>query len=432
MSAVNITARMKHARVVEREKLKIDQDADGDVKPPRTEDVKTVLEAFQATQTPIQLSKCGPVRLGLEGGNGERWHVDVCGSTVTVNSSDSGPSLTAIYNSRSSVLTLFYGYHTRKWMQAFPGTTPLSALSIPGTHNSPTCYQALPSVRCQVAPITTQLNEGIRYLDVRVQLHEVSKGARSSAMSLAHSVFPISFSGPKLFATLIDSVYAFLRENPSEMVIMSLKREGRGSGTDGLFAKRLKAHYTGSPFWHTAPGIPTLGEVRGKIVILRRFQCPEPFGIDATDWADNALNYHYGDIHIQDFYSVTSSRNIAKKIKAVTEHLERAAGVVHDTVGLSASDGLPRRDGHPLVINHLSANNFWTPGYWPDKVAAKLNPAVLHFLCEGHASLRGDRRGDGGLGIVVCDWVGADGDWDLVRAIIGTNARSKSNASGNA
>lgn len=32
-------------------------------------------------------------------------------------------------------------------------------------------------------------------------------------------------------------------------------------------------------------------------------------------------------------------------------------------------------------------------------------------------------QGDGGVGIVVCDWVGKDGDWDLVRCIVGMNSR---------
>jgi 1-phosphatidylinositol phosphodiesterase len=31
--------------------------------------------------------------------------------------------------------------------------------------------------------------------------------------------------------------------------------------------------------------------------------------------------------------------------------------------------------------------------------------------------------GDGATGVVVADWVGVDGDWDLVRCIMGMNAR---------
>ena len=33
------------------------------------------------------------------------------------------------------------------------------------------------------------------------------------------------------------------------------------------------------------------------------------------------------------------------------------------------------------------------------------------------------KKGDGGTGIVVCDWVGLKGDWDIVRCVVGMNAR---------
>ena len=37
--------------------------------------------------------------------------------------------------------------------------------------------------------------------------------------------------------------------------------------------------------------------------------------------------------------------------------------------------------------------------------------------------VKDETKGDGCTGIVVCDWVGEDGDWDLVRAIVGMNSR---------
>jgi hypothetical protein len=76
----------------------------------------------------------------------------------------------------------------------------------------------------------------------------------------------------------------------------------------------------------------------------------------------------------------------------------------------------------PLFINFLSASNFWKPGCWPEKIAEKLNPAITAFLCEKH-DVKDEEKGDGCTGIVVCDWVGEDGDWDLVRAVVGMNSR---------
>jgi 1-phosphatidylinositol phosphodiesterase len=70
-------------------------------------------------------------------------------------------------------------------------------------------------------------------------------------------------------------------------------------------------------------------------------------------------------------------------------------------------------------VNFLSASNFWKVGCWPEKIAAKLNPAIVEWLAQRHHA---GREGDGATGVVVCDWVGKDGDWDLVRCIVGYNA----------
>lgn len=60
---------------------------------------------------------------------------------------------------------------------------------------------------------------------------------------------------------------------------------------------------------------------------------------------------------------------------------------------------------------------------WPDKVAEKLNPQIVRWLCEKHAvEGLGHQVGDGSTGIVVTDWVGQNGNWDIVRCIIGMNA----------
>ncbi len=56
-----------------------------------------------------------------------------------------------------------------------------------------------------------------------------------------------------------------------------------------------------------------------------------------------------------------------------------------------------------------------------------MNPAIVEYLCIRHG---GDGKGPKQLkvgaastGIVVTDWVGANGDWDLIRCIVGWNAR---------
>ena len=75
---------------------------------------------------------------------------------------------------------------------------------------------------------------------------------------------------------------------------------------------------------------------------------------------------------------------------------------------------------NPLYLNFLSGSNFFNKQCWPERIAHRLNPHVLEYLCTKHHAA--DHHGDGSTGIVVLDWVGQSGDWDLVRCIVGMNA----------
>merc|ERR1712000_398619 len=153
-------------------------------------------------------------------------------------------------------------------MKKLDGGWPLQILSIPGTHNAPTCYKALPSVRCQAVGVPEQLNNGIRFLDIRV-----SAEPESDTLTLVHSAFPISLTGNKYFGDMCNDIYEFLEKNPSETVIMSVKREGTGKGNDEQMGKHLKKAYVDKKRdrWWTEPRVPKLGEARGKIILMRRF-----------------------------------------------------------------------------------------------------------------------------------------------------------------
>ncbi|KAI4128746.1 MAG: hypothetical protein LQ338_002589 [Usnochroma carphineum] len=346
---------------------------------------------------------------------------------------------TAIHLLEHSHLTLYSSAHLSSWMRSLKDDTPLSALSIPGTHNSPTCHRALPSVRCQATSPPEQLDNGVRFFDVRVQ-PESPQDPSKDALILVHGVFPISLTGNKYLRDLLKEVYAFLDRNPSETVIMSLKREGTGDATDAQLSRILKDHYAGDPNrWFTAPRIPYLGESRGKIVLIRRFGLDDGlkhewggagWGIDAENWADNTPNATCpsGDVCVQDFYEVLETVNIEKKIQYSQEHLERAARCI---CTLPGHDGVPPNPPpkQPFFINFLTASNFWKVGCWPEKIAAKLNPAIVDYLCRKHNESdavqpeEAQVAGDGSTGIVVCDWVGYKGNWDLVRCIVGMNAK---------
>ncbi|MCJ1419045.1 hypothetical protein MMC32_005396 [Xylographa parallela] len=407
------------------------------------EDVSIQVDAFATIKTdiqPAQLLSRETLRLTFAN-NGERYRLDTPCSTyssTTLTPLTSNPQFnyTAIYHSRNSHVTLFSSANLQAWMRELKDETPLSALSIPGTHNSPACFRALPSVRCQAVSPKAQLENGVRFFDIRVQ-PESPQDPSQDGLLLVHSVFPISLTGSKYFRDLVNQIYDFLDKNPSETVVMSLKREGTGSSTDAQLSRILKNHYAADiNRWYTAPHIPTLGEARRKIVLVRRFRLDESlkqewngagWGLDAETWADNTPNATCpsGDICVQDFYEVLETENIDKKITYSEAHLDRSAACVCVLPSMGpqgAGGGLSGKQ--PLYLNFLNASNFWKVGCWPERVAAKLNPAIVDYLCRKHnAPDAGRQIGDGCTGIVVCDWAGNNGNWDLVRCIVGMNAK---------
>lgn len=334
--------------------------------------------------------------------------------------------LTGVFITQESHLAIFSSANLNAWMRELKDEIPLSALSIPGTHNSATSHIAPPSVRCQAVSPKEQLENGVRFFDVRLQ-PQYPNDASKEELILVHGAFPISLSGNKYFRELIRDVEDFLNRNPSETLIISLKKEGTGNATDEQLSRIIRDHYAKPDSrWFTEPRVPKLGEVRGKIILVRRYNIGDRlkqahegrgFGIDGGGWADNTPNAMCpsGLLCIQDFYEVLETENIEKKIQYVSEHTSRA-GAVRYPFG-----GDPNQK-HPFFINFLSASNFWKTQTWPEKIAAKLNPAITKFICLQHCNYP---EGDWGTGILVTDWVGLGGDFDLWRCIVGMNAKLK-------
>lgn len=414
-----------------------DKDAEplpADAKPFQTKDVKVRVEPFGTVKTDIKTfvnNDKERLRLTFEV-EGERHQITV--PVPTVESAEMKAlkdkprfRFTGIFVTLNSHLAIFSSARLNAWMEELRDDLLLSSLSIPGTHNTPTCHVAAPSVRCQAVSPREQLENGVRFFDVRVQPQYPDDPGKDELI-LVHSAFPIALTGNKYFRELLRDIEDFLRRNPSETLILSLKREGTGKATDEQLSRILRDHYAKpGNNWYTEPRVPTLGEVRGKIVLIRRFNLEDRlkkahngrgWGIDAAGWADNTPHAvcPSGNICIQDFYEVLETENIDKKIQYVSEALARAAKVRYP---FGRGDGKKK---YPFFINFLSASNFWKTQTWPEKIAAKVNPATVAYLCSKHG---GDKESDWSTGILVTDWVGLDGDFDLFRAIVGMNARLK-------
>lgn len=387
-------------------------------------DLDIAVEPFTTVQTSLKLSHLAQlVSLSLTfEACGERYTIDIplhhghTSQTLTPASLQAKEQFIGIFLPECAFLAIFGAVTLHCWMKYLGGGTPLSRLSIPGTHNSATCYRALPSVRCQAVSPQDQLENGVRFFDVRVQ----PESSTSSRLVLVHGAFPVSISGKKYFRALLDVIFEFLDRNPSEVLIMSVKREGTGEWDGEQLSRILFDHYI-TPHkhrWYTSPSVPSLSEVRGKIVLMRRFGMSDDvrarhsegsWGIDAECWSDNTSAQVYGNICVQDFYEVLETVNIEEKLDFCRAQLERAASCAASKLTYA---------NPPFHLNFLSASNFWKVGCWPHRIAAKVNPAITTWLCTNHAQ---SAASGGATGVVICDWVGLGGDWTLVKTIVGFN-----------
>lgn len=185
------------------------------------------------------------------------------------------------------------------WMSHVDDDKYLDELSIPGTHDSGTCSvdndtePQSSQVKCQQDYIPTQLLEGIRYFDIRL--------GKGDDPGIDHGIFYLlKKDGNYLhLSDVIGYFKTFLNENPSEALIMLASR-GNDEATDESITTAFAKVMADNPnLFYTSSHVPTLGEVRGKIVLLRRFGLAgnsvsgHTWGLDLTQW-DDKIKAHSG------------------------------------------------------------------------------------------------------------------------------------------
>ena len=209
-------------------------------------------------------------------------------------------------------------------MAALSDATPVSQLSVPGTHDS-MAYTGTVLLKdislTQSMNLAQQLQSGIRYLDIRIDYE-------TTFFSIYHG--PIYLRAT--FDNVLNTLSRFLREHPGEFILMRLKQEN-DKATSGQMADLFTERYYSQPqysglFYDGGSQNPTVGELRGKILILRD-GLPLPCGIN------------YRAVDRQDYYRLSSPRDLYNKWERVKAQLE------------SADSG----NSNTVYMNHLSGSN---------------------------------------------------------------------------
>ena len=153
------------------------------------------------------------------------------------------------------------------WLMNIADSTKISCINIPGTHDSCAFRVQYPFFsKCQSKTISRQLNSGIRYLDIRVEKD-------GEKLKLVHDMADCKSPESKSKKLLLDEVISdcknFLFQNPTETILFCYKRDD-GANQEETFDTFFENYLNNDTIWYKENRIPTLKEVRGKIVLLNR------------------------------------------------------------------------------------------------------------------------------------------------------------------
>ncbi|CNI30155.1 phosphatidylinositol-specific phospholipase C [Yersinia mollaretii] len=279
----------------------------------------------------------------------------------------------------------------KNWMSHLSETTLLGHISIPGTHNSASFRSSIVSAtftQTQSWDIKAQLIHGIRFLDARCRLI-------NDVFTLHHgSVFLNQY-----FGDLLATCILFLENNPTEFIILSVKQEHTEENNTKNFAKVMWENYIvpNRGKFYLANEIPMIAEVRGKIVLLRRYDGSD-VGINATPWKDDTtFSIKNGDftIYVQDNYDGYTDLSIHFKRKFVEGLLKKAKSerLTNLYINFTNVSG--------IISPYSGANgHFWVDG-------------MNSWFCKNYSGKRF-------LGIIVSDFVDLE-NGAIIKTIINSN-----------
>ncbi|ROH98488.1 MULTISPECIES: phosphatidylinositol-specific phospholipase C [unclassified Chryseobacterium] len=237
------------------------------------------------------------------------------------------------------------------WMSGIQDNISISKISIPGTHDSGARIDApvvSGTAKTQNLSIAEQLNAGVRFLDIRCRHID-------NSFTIHHGSIYQNLN----FDDVLNACYAFLNSHPSETIIMSVKEEYDASNTTRSFEQTFDSYIQKNPSqWDLGTGIPNLGDVRGKIKLLRRFSAGTSKGINATSWADNTtfeINNSGAPLKVQDYYKVTNNDD---KWTGISNLLNEAKNNTGDRLFINFTSGYkPGIFGIPSIPTVSNAIN---------------------------------------------------------------------------
>lgn len=285
---------------------------------------------------------------------------------------------------------------SKQWLSLLDDDTPLTALSLPGTHDAATGEGTTMSVGVtQSLTLQQQWDAGVRVFDLRPGYKKVRKSLFRyvNELHIYHGIVETKIS----FANAIKCLTGNLQAHPEEFAVVVMRFENDSplyndrsvwnSLMSAYLANELPAAYKVD--YH--PGL-TLGDVRGKLLILSRdaYADRPATGGFISGWSHSDAGTTGGVItsatgmtaplNVQDWYSVS---DVNTKCNALCNF-----------VRLSSAAETGR-----LTINHASGYTGSGTNSGILSNAAATQPTLFRYLTA-------DDRSEGSAGIIMMDHAG--------------------------
>lgn len=297
----------------------------------------------------------------------------------------------------------------KDWMSRLSDATPLTMVSIPGSHDAATGNgftsefdrYAARFARTQAIPLSQQWAAGTRAFDLRPAVVEENG---NSSLHIFHGVVKTNASFEYAIKMLIDSVTT----HNTEFAVVIMRHETDGDRGNSKWEKLMKEFLNRDDIKkhivNYSPSL-TVKDLRGKILVLSRVNYDvSPVGGYIENWtseedinAQKAVKVRgtkdTGSLYVQDYYETTSK----KKMKTKLANIVRMLRISQARVSLT---------DNPLIINHTSgfAQLDSIDGYQAAtsdgyrKNAQRTNSKVIKYL----------KKHKGPTGIIMMDFSGVN------------------------
>lgn len=188
----------------------------------------------------------------------------------------------------------------KTWMKKIPDDKKITGINMPGTHDSACRFVDFGFIsQTQTLSVTQQLEAGVRYFDFRFKLicetflanHSIcycrkKKGFRNEVLTCDD---------------IVKECLDFLSDNSSETILFQLKEAESHTG-DEFYNVFYKKYIEKAPEkWFIENRIPAMGEVRGKIILLRAVSVDKEKFTDENSGIDFTAYPYVGSFNVDDW-----------------------------------------------------------------------------------------------------------------------------------